>query len=526
MRRARPVRGIREPDAPAEQGSPLIRATFAILVAITIFAILIESWSRRTDYRSQLAQSAIAAENVAQAAEEHVEGAINTVSWLLDGIVERVEMDGVSRPERGRLQEYLETRLGKKNSALKDLFVHDREGDCLVMASSPSLCSVNNADRHFFEYHRTHADREMRIGPPIMSRSSGEWIITLSRRWNDRHGNFAGIVLATIPVGYFERYYNRFAVGRHGAMLLALADGTVVAGRPAGRGLVNWSAADTPLFRFIRRNGQRGTAMLMVSFDGKERLMSYRRLDDYPLVVVAALARDDILADWWTVTRQECTAVVAMLLALYALGAWLVSHIRHKLQLEERLRRAQADLQARNATLDRLARTDALTGLHNRRYLDERIAAETARAAREGNAISLVMVDVDCFKRYNDMLGHAAGDDCLRRVAAAIGTAVHRPADVAARFGGEEFAILLPGTGREGALRVAESARAAVVALALSHEGNPAGIVTISAGVATIRPRGIEDGRLLVEQADGALYGAKEAGRNRVEVAARAAVTA
>jgi diguanylate cyclase (GGDEF)-like protein len=215
-----------------------------------------------------------------------------------------------------------------------------------------------------------------------------------------------------------------------------------------------------------------------------------------------------------------------MLLALYALGAWLVSHIRHKLQLEERLRRAQADLQARNATLDRLARTDALTGLHNRRYLDERIAAETARAAREGNAISLVMVDVDCFKRYNDMLGHAAGDDCLRRVAAAIGTAVHRPADVAARFGGEEFAILLPGTGREGALRVAESARAAVAGLALSHEGNPAGIVTISAGVATIRPRGIEDGRLLVEQADGALYGAKEAGRNRVEVAARAAVMA
>lgn len=488
------------------------------MVALTVFLLVLEGWTRHTAYRSLMAQNSIAVENVAQAAEEHAEGAMTTVSWLIDGIVERVETDGTDGTERRRLQDYLRTRLGKKNSALQGLFVHDPQGALLVSTDARPATGVTSIDRAYFTYHRMHADREVHIGPPIVSRVTGEWIITLSRRWNDRNGNFAGIVLATIPIRYFERYYDRFSVGKHGGMLLALADGTAVAGRRLRKVVTGSSMAATPVFEFMRRNGPRGTAMLMTHVDRAERLMSYRRVEDYPLVVVAALAKEEILADWWMVTRQEVAAIVVMLGTLYAMGGWLLSHIRHKQRLGHQLLLAQADLQAKNATLARLARTDALTGLHNRRHFDERLAAETARAAREGRCVSLVMIDVDFFKRYNDAYGHAAGDDCLRKVAAALRTAVHRPADMAVRFGGEELAILLPGTGRDGALQVAEAARAAVAALFMPHQGNSARIVTISAGVASVSPASVDEARALIEAADGALYRAKEAGRNRVAV--------
>jgi diguanylate cyclase (GGDEF)-like protein len=499
-----------------QSGSSAARATVWILLVLTVFSVMIEAWSRHTAYRSLLAQNAVAVENVAQAAEEHVEGAMNTFAWLIDGIVERLETDGINDTGRTRLQDYLKTRLGKKHSALQGLFVHDAQGGLLVSTDAQPATRVTNSDRAYFRYHRMHADREVRIGPPIVSRTTGEWIITLSRRWNDRDGNFAGIVLATIPVKYFEQYYNRFAVGERGAVLVALADGTVITGRGSGKRNTGSSLAGTPLADFMARGGRHGTAMLTASVDRTERLMSYRRVEDYPLVVVAALAKEEIEAGWWEVTRQECAAIGVMLATLYGLGGWLVSHIRLRQRLQHQLQLAQADLQAKNATLDRLARIDALTGLHNRRHFDERLAAETARAVREGTCVALVMIDVDFFKRYNDSYGHAAGDDCLRKVAAALRTVVHRPADMAARFGGEEFAILLPGTARDGALQVAEAARAAVAALFVPHEGNGARIVTISAGVACISPGSVDEARSLVEAADGALYRAKEAGRNRV----------
>jgi diguanylate cyclase (GGDEF)-like protein len=499
---------------PARAAHPVVRATAWILVSMTLCLVAVEAWSRYAAYHKQLAQSAVAAGNVVQAVEEHAEGTMNTVAWLLDGLVERLETHGVDGAARPHLQRYLESRLSRDNSGLQGLFVYDAGGDELV-GTSPFPERAGNGDGAYFIHHRGHADRNVHIGPPIVGKAGGEWVITLSRRWNDREGNFAGIALATIPVRYFEQYYARFDVGARGTMLLAMTDGTVVTRHPSGKDVVGSSIVGTPLYEFAQRNGPRGTAMLMTRFDATERLMSYRRVPGYPLLVVAALSKEEFLADWAAMTLQECSAVAVMLLALHALGFRLIGRARRARQLEEALRRAHADLEAKNAALDRLARTDALTGLSNRRYLDERIAAEMARAVREGGCMALVMIDVDHFKRYNDTYGHAAGDDCLRGVASAIGTVANRANDVAARFGGEEFAILLPGTDAEGALRVAEAARHAVCALALPHSENAPGIVTVSAGVASVHPRDAGDTRVLLEAADAALYRAKEGGRNR-----------
>ncbi|MBX3225460.1 MAG: GGDEF domain-containing protein [Labilithrix sp.] len=164
--------------------------------------------------------------------------------------------------------------------------------------------------------------------------------------------------------------------------------------------------------------------------------------------------------------------------------------------------------------LERLATTDALTGLANRRRFDEHFAAEVARAARSGEPLTLVLCDVDQFKRYNDRYGHPRGDACLVEVARALDGVVRRPADLAARYGGEEFALIFPDTALEGATTLVERLRSSVRELAFEHEGNDGHrVVTVSAGIATVV--GAWTVEEIIELADRALYEAKKAGRDR-----------
>lgn len=163
---------------------------------------------------------------------------------------------------------------------------------------------------------------------------------------------------------------------------------------------------------------------------------------------------------------------------------------------------------------------DPLTGLHNRGYLDSTLERELARCRREGEALSLAMIDVDHFKNFNDCYGHQAGDECLKEVATALCASVRRASDLVARYGGEEFSLILPHTDAAAALQMAENVRRAVEALALPHEQSAAGRVTISIGVATMAGTAdISSGKLL-RAADEALYRAKRSGRNQVQTSA------
>jgi diguanylate cyclase (GGDEF)-like protein len=159
---------------------------------------------------------------------------------------------------------------------------------------------------------------------------------------------------------------------------------------------------------------------------------------------------------------------------------------------------------------------DGLTGLSNRRAFDVALQKEWARAARGGYPLSLMMIDVDHFKRFNDIHGHMGGDDCLRSLAGAFASCMKRPSDMVARYGGEEFAVILPMTDLAGATVVTHQLRRAVEGLAIPHAGSEFSVVTLSIGIAEWRP-GTEDlSAQLVESADQALYRAKRAGRNRV----------
>ena len=173
-------------------------------------------------------------------------------------------------------------------------------------------------------------------------------------------------------------------------------------------------------------------------------------------------------------------------------------------------------LAEKNAILEALSSLDGLTGIANRRRFDEALETEWRRGRREGTPLSLLLIDVDFFKRYNDHYGHLEGDECLRRVANALKDSAHRPADLVARYGGEEFVILMGNTDQPGAAQVAETARRAVEELAIPHaRSEAASCVTISLGSATLTPGSHFEGEVLIKLADGALYEAKKDGRNR-----------
>ena len=176
----------------------------------------------------------------------------------------------------------------------------------------------------------------------------------------------------------------------------------------------------------------------------------------------------------------------------------------------------EQELQAANARLQTLAATDPLTELANRRTFDVALERECRRASRTQHPLSVLFIDIDKFKNYNDHYGHQAGDKCLRKVADVLTQAFRRPGDLAARIGGEEFAVILPDTDEQGATLVAENMRCMLTTLGIENKGTAAGVVTISTGVASAIPSQHEDGSELVRAADRALYEAKKSGRNKV----------
>ena len=183
------------------------------------------------------------------------------------------------------------------------------------------------------------------------------------------------------------------------------------------------------------------------------------------------------------------------------------------------LRVSQQQLLDTNLVLQRLMNSDGLTGLSNRRHFDEYLELEWRRAMRDQTQLSLLMIDVDFFKTYNDSFGHVEGDEALRKVAAAIRDASSRPSDLPARYGGEEFALVLPNTSPGGARLVAEKLRMAVAALKIPHNAPTEGSsLTISIGLSTMTPVQGTDCRQLIMAADKGLYTAKHNGRNQVGI--------
>ena len=189
-----------------------------------------------------------------------------------------------------------------------------------------------------------------------------------------------------------------------------------------------------------------------------------------------------------------------------------------RLELESKVLERTLELEAANHKLAAMSTTDGLTGIANRRRFDEALAEEWRRVMRSGDYLTLAMVDVDWFKKYNDRYGHQSGDECLRQVAGVLESAARRAGDFVARYGGEEFALIACGTTPDCSPGLAHAIRAAVEQLQLPHAGSPFLVITVSIGVACRVPTADQTPDALLQEADAALYRAKAEGRNRVVV--------
>jgi diguanylate cyclase (GGDEF)-like protein len=301
-------------------------------------------------------------------------------------------------------------------------------------------------------------------------------------------------------LAYFDQLFNTLTIGNGSSVNLLSRNGILLAQQPLlERDMIDKDLSDRPNFKRILRDGS-GSFQAISAISGKERLYTFTNVGELPLIVVVALSSEDVFAPWSRVALLTSSATGVLCAGLL----WLTWMLRRELRRRRRAERV----------LSELAATDALTGLANRRVLDERLRLEWDRAQRSTEPLTVLMIDVDHFKAFNDRHGHHGGDEALRNVAQVIGTNIRRPADLAARYGGEEFAVVLPLTDAKGAWVIAEHIRSGVEHLPrVAGDEQP---ITVSIGMSTWDKRSRQSLEALLLSADQALYEAKHSGRNRI----------
>ncbi|WP_460121091.1 GGDEF domain-containing protein [Pseudomonas sp. S2_C03] len=371
-------------------------------------------------------------------------------------------------------------------------------GEVLADSSRIDPKPGNFSDRDYFLAHAASPDREMFISRP--SEDDDSWRIHFSRRISSTTGEFLGVAVASMRLSYFDQLFKSLDIGEGGILSIISDDGILLAQKPhLENDPIGRSFADRPNVQRILRE-RNGSFDSVSSIDGRQRLYTFSRVGNLPLTVIVALSGNDVFAAWRRTALVISGATGVLCIGLLWLTVLLCRELRLRHMAEQEL--AQ------------LAATDALTGVANRRMLDQTLRHEWFRAQRSGKPLSLLMIDADHFKAFNDQHGHQAGDEALRALAKVIGDNVRRPADLVARYGGEEFSVVLAETDGAGAKLIAEHIRLAVEQLPfVAGVESP---ITVSIGISTWTTASHYSLEQLLIAADRALYQAKDGGRNRV----------
>ena len=600
------------------------------VLAVCLLLFGLDGWRTWQARQYAIARDEAETDNLARALAQHAHDVVQTVDAAVAGVRERVEHDAGVPGEPGDLAGFVQRRV-QNIPLLGGLSILDAQGRQLLSAGTVSRPGTVFADREYFRFHAGSPDRNTHVGPPIRRRLDGVWVFTVSRRVDAADGAFAGLVVASIPLGHEQSLYEAYSVGRGGVIALMSSAGQLFLRVSGGTATSGTDIADSPVLRAFRSGPGDASLRYASEVDGVERLGSFHGVDGTPLFVVVSHALDQVLAQWRSDGWLHFLVTLGAAVALGVLGAVAARQIRNSERAEHRYRMladntsdsivclsadgavtyaspafrrltgwsgeevasmpwgslvhpddreaalaagsrllggdavvtstcrcarkdggtlwvewcmvlvrdgdgfgtrfvaslrdvtgrriAEDELAAANREIAAQAVTDPLTGLANRRRFDALLETEWRRAMRDGTRISLLMIDVDRFKLFNDRYGHQAGDACLQVVAAALAGEAHRPTDLAARYGGEEMVLLLPVTEEAGAEELAERVRAAIAGCGVVHEASPpAGVVTASIGFATLAPQPDDEAAQparLVAAADAALYEAKRRGRNR-----------
>ncbi|MBN1694242.1 diguanylate cyclase [candidate division WOR-3 bacterium] len=265
--------------------------------------------------------------------------------------------------------------------------------------------------------------------------------------------------------------------------------------------------------------------IMMPDVDGLEACLKIKKneeLKDIPIIMVTAKKEADHLQSAF---QAGAVDYITKPINVTELLARVHSALRLKMEIDSRKEREREltemaeQLDAANKKLTRMSYLDGLTDVPNRRYFEEVFAREWKNAIRENGFLSIIMFDIDCFKAYNDTYGHLIGDDCLKKIAKTLSSALKRPRDFLCRYGGEEFIAVLPDTDGKGAFEVANRFLKKTKNLKITHKTSPVSKnVTISIGVATIKPDRKKKSNFLITEVDKALYEAKQSGRNCIKI--------
>lgn len=479
---------------------PLKRVVAIIfLVTLCLFAIFVKALS---DARNDAHQHAVqVAERLLTTLNAEIARNIENVNLSLEGLIENLKYPEIVTVT----PEFRQALLFARTSSAKNLHaitLIDENGIVRLDSRTPFPKPESRADRDYFLAQKNSRSSDLYISAPYYTPQDKQHVIAISRKIVHADGTFAGVAVGMIRLSYFIDLMKHATLGTNGNISLVRADGLLLARWPFKQEILGSNLRDSTLFEFFPRS-KSGHFETNAVTDGVRRVVVYSQIQGLPLILGVGQSTADIFAQW---QRNAITlgsllsllGVISGLLTLYLLRA-----IKRRSIAEE--------------TLAKLAIEDSLTGLANRRHFAAVLDREWRRASRERVPIAAIMCDTDHFKRYNDTYGHQAGDKLLQAIGAALKQSIRRGTDLAARYGGDEFIVLLPGTDADGARQIAEQIRAHLAAICEKNSIPPA---TMSIGVASLTPQPNEDRAGLLTLADEAAYKAKSKGRDRVELAA------
>ncbi|SFN19451.1 diguanylate cyclase (GGDEF) domain-containing protein [Pseudomonas sp. ok602] len=472
--------------------------------SLTVIAILaIVTFLLIREHANAMQSATRSATNIVQLINADVLRNVELYDLALQGLVaasQRDDLQGVSPQIRHLV-------LFDRSSSARfkgDLLLLDKQGNVIADSSLLTPKPGNFADRDYFQAHVRSSDTGLFISRPFKPRcdcpDADEWRISFSRRISSPSGEFLGVAVASMRLAYFNELLSALNIGIDSTLNVLDKDGILLAQVPMlETDSIGRSYGARPNVARMLREGT-GSFSSISSLDQRGRLYTFSRVGNLPLTVSVALSLDEVFATWKRTAYIISGATGALCIGLMWLTLLLCRELRLRHHAEKELAQQAA--------------VDALTGVANRRTLDQVLKREWSRAMRSGKPLSVLMIDADHFKAFNDRHGHQGGDDALRVLAKVIGENIRRPADLVARYGGEEFAVVLAETDAAGALRTAEKIRAAVEHMS-SFEGDESPM-TVSIGLSTSTAEPGQDLENLMHTADKALYEAKRRGRNCV----------
>lgn len=419
---------------------------------------------------------------------------------------------------------------------------------------SVTKSNIPLADR---EYFKASMQGHEFVSDILASRTTGEPVIVISAPVKDREGNIQGVVFGSVKLATINKLISQFDTSQSGETGLISRKGYLLSDSKYKEKITKLEIkVDTDIVR--KALAGEPAPRLYTNYMGEEVYGAYQWIKEGNWLVISEISKQEALYSYYRTLSMMLIILVSVILVMFFFMVRVSNHLlqplRHLLEGVKNLKKGdyshqidtqvlktsptefqqlcktfnqmsatiyqnRQQLEETNLVLQRLSSMDDLTDIANRRSFDQYLHREWKQAKRSKTSLSLIMLDVDYFKQYNDTYGHQAGDQCLQKVAQVLESVVQRPRDLVARYGGEEFAIILPETDVEGATLVAEQIRRSIEELRIPHKASDTfEYITISLGVTSIIPNSQNKVKDFVGLADRALYQAKEKGRNKVEV--------